>query len=121
MAQKSTPNSTEKKPRQYKGRELLNYMTANADRPVTVDELSRYLEWGSSSISASLGSYMKDYPGQLVRNHRGIYTWYSTPKVEQNGDVEAFLLEILSKKGEDTFLTQDSETQEFYIVKRIEF
>lgn len=116
--------------RKYYGQQILAYLTSNADRPVTVEELTVYFNITSSSVSAAMGRFMKEYPGQMVRKERGVYMWLSNgssvkratpvaPEPAVADGPDALLLEvILNKKG--VILAQDSETGQIYSLKSVD-
>lgn len=74
--------------RVHKGRQALEYMQQNANRPVTIDEVAREIGWSANSVSSALGRALEAYPKHLTRvtNRRGVYVWYATA-----GDREAAL------------------------------
>lgn len=97
---------------------VLEYFTANADRPITLNELERTLNgYTRSQVTQAAASLTGQYAKNLERTGSGVYTWHS---MEQETTVlgNEFIVKVIDRDG-DALLVQDTETSEVFIMEPI--
>lgn len=109
--------------RVHKSREVLEYMTGNADRPVTAEELVRETGWRADSVYTAMSRFVERYPGRMERIGKGSYRWNSIakeiPAPEQEPPTE-MIVKILTERP-DRMLVQDLDTGLLYVMTQFEF
>jgi hypothetical protein len=101
-------------------------MTANADRPITAEELVREISWRSDSISTAVTRLVTRYPGKMERIGKGVYRWNSSaeeatpePVAEPEQPTE-MIVKVLTEKP-DRMLVQDLDSGLLYVMTQFEF
>ena len=119
--------------REHKARQVLEYLTMNADRPITAEELLRETSWRPDSISTAVTRAIKRYPGRMERLSKGVYRWNSVvneaaipaqpevaPTPPEPEQPEEMIVKILTEKP-DRMLVQDLDSGMLYVMTQFEF
>lgn len=107
----------------HNARELQQWVFANADRPITLEEVEKALDWPRASVNAGLVRMVKKYPDQMERIQRGVYRWSSTA-VEQPASgtlVTEMLVTVVRRRDDGKMLVRDDNTSELYVMEPFEF
>lgn len=104
--------------RTHKKRQLLQYLMNNPDRIITLEELSKALEWADSSVSQAVATLIREFPTQCSRPARGVYRWTSVPVQEPEPEQEEpdeYLVEVLFRQ-EGRAMVRDTATGRTYVL-----
>jgi hypothetical protein len=97
---------------------VLDYMSANADRPIHSTTLAEELKLKVTSVQGAMNRMQHNFP-QMRRIQRGIYIWDSEPKVIEHTE---YMVKVLNKKDDGTMLAQDIEdSSNLFIMKPIDY
>lgn len=101
---------------------VLNYLTHNADRPITLDELIQETGLTRSQVSNAAGNLIAcgEYPN-IQRIQAGVYRWNSTSiSAEAEPPVE-FLVVVVKRRDDGKMLVRDVNTDTLYVMEDFEF
>lgn len=108
--------------RTHKSRQVVDYVLANADRPLTVDEVAKALDWGISSTSTTLSRMLQDYPNNMRRPRRGVYIWHSEGQSEPESTRSAYMVSVIRRKDDGTMLVRDMDDETaLYVMRPFDF
>lgn len=106
---------------------VLRFMTTNADRPVSLNELVEATGDKRASISGQLGRSKETYPN-LTSPSKGIWVWHSklpepepevkAPEVQE----ELMMIRVIGRKPTDAghkFLVMDTTTFMVYTMQEV--
>jgi hypothetical protein len=104
---------------------VLDYLTANADMPITADTLVRETGHNRSSVIGSANRIIAKYPNARSGGH-GIYVWDSTPPAATSTTpatpaADELLVTVVRRKADGSILVRDAETTELYVLTPFEF
>jgi hypothetical protein len=98
---------------------VLTFLTENADRPITMDEIVESLGVNRGSLSSALIRIGERYPN-LSKKTKSSWVWSSVaPEREEQIPGELLLKVIQAKDGK--ILAQDEENQKMYVLTELEF
>jgi hypothetical protein len=108
--------------REQKGRDLLTWIMANPNRPLTVEAMTKATDWNTNSASSAATRIMRQYPDNMVRTSKGTYKWVTTP-ADQDAPVKELFLRVIKKRTADgAMLAEDIEHPDvLFIVTPFEF
>lgn len=103
---------------------VLTYLTSNADRPITLKELSKETDCPEGAASSAISRLILDFPTQLERSARGVYIWHSTPTMAKKvSATEGNLMLVKIMKYDENvrrWLIMD-ENDTLYVMKEVEW
>lgn len=129
----------------HTSQKVFGYVTGNADRHLTLNEIAEGTGANIGSVSSYLGRMVHRYPGQFVRTGKGIYIWHSKTEGVSSAPVSvpepepgirpgsAVLLSVLSIRkekftladnrevDETRYLVRDEETGDLFVMTPFEF
>lgn len=102
---------------------LIGYFQENADRVITLDELTRqFPEWARSSHSSAANILTSRFSDRMVKLGWGAWRWDSkdhTPPTEMT-KLELLLIEV-KRNEQGKILMRDTENNTLYVVTEFEF
>lgn len=98
------------------------YMTANADRPVTVNELLANAPRNASRSAVCTGTVRlhEKFPDRMQRVSKGVWIWNSdgvAPEITPTKAPALVMVRILKMRDDGEFLAIDDETDNLYTVR----
>lgn len=102
---------------------MIAWFQANADRAVTLDELTAHFnEYHRGSVSSAVGILTRKLPDNLVKVAQGVWRYDSKshPILTVQTKTELLLTEV-KRKDDGTLLMMDSDTNLLYVVREFDF
>jgi len=103
--------------RVHTSQKVFSYITENADRHLTLNEIAEETGANIGSVSSYLGRMVDRYPAQFVRTGKGIYIWHSKPEDFDSLVTATPEPEKGIRAGSDVLLSVLSVRQEKYVLE----
>jgi len=98
--------------------DVFNYFTANADRPITLDELQKQFSNFSRSTISSGAARLRHVYSNLGKINKYTYIWNSVPV---SAPVKELYLTVLQSKEDGTMLAVNTVNEKVYVCKELDF
>lgn len=108
--------------RSQKGRDLLAWIMAHPDKPLTVEAMAAATDWNTNSASSTAARLVTQYPDNLRRSSKGTYVWSSKPLSAEDQPVKELLLRVIKHRADGAMLAENLDnTDELYVVTPFDF
>lgn len=97
---------------------VFNYLSANANRPITYSEIVDVTGVNRTSISGVINTLLTTSPGNMQRLAKGLVRWNGTAI---KPPVTEILLRVTGRKEDGRMLAIDEESGTTYVVKEVEW
>jgi hypothetical protein len=108
--------------REQLGRQLLQWIMAHPDRPLTVEAMAKAVGWNDNSASSTAARFTRQYPDNFVRTSKGVYRWSSVPTSDDAQPVKELLLRVIKHRSDGAMLAENiDDGDQLFVVTPFEF